>query len=113
MSEGFPSRQETRESEITDAACVEAMRKGDFEVARTWYAQNEKKADEDPSPHGRLQLTVRFAWLQFESGAVDADTGELYALATLEAAREDAYQRSDDRAVSQIDDIIGEMRAQK
>lgn len=111
MPEGPPTApQEEKEATITDAACVEAMRQGDFELASKWYAQQEFVVDADPTPHGRLQLTVRLARLQFESGAVDADTGELYAFATLEAAREDAYQRYDEKAVRQIDDILREMR---
>lgn len=111
MSEGPPiAPREEKEVVISDAACIEAMRQGDFEMASKWYAQQEAVVDADPSPHGRLQLTVRLARLQFESGAVDADTGELYAFATLEAAREDAYQRYDEKAVTQIDDILGEMR---
>ena len=113
MKEGPPNApQEKKEAPITDVECIAAMREGNFKRAGEWYAQQEMLVDVDPTPHGRLQLTVRLARLQFESGAVDDDTGELYAFATLEAAREDAFQRYDDKAVKQIDDILAEMRGE-
>lgn len=113
MTERFPvTSQERKGSGITDDECRKAMEAGDFEYVSKWYAQQEKLVDEDPTPHGRLQLTVRLARLQFESGAVDPDTGESYAFGTLEAARDDAYQRYDDVAVRQIDALIAEMRGE-
>jgi hypothetical protein len=112
MMEGPPIASPTQEKPpITDEECMAAMKEGKFDRVGAWYAEQEALVDLDPTPHGRLQLTLRLARLQFESGVIDEDTGESYALATLADAREDAFQRHDDVAVEQIDMIIAEMRA--
>jgi len=113
MSEGPPETTEKKEEEpISEQECLAAMRERHFERVGQWYAQQEVIADKDPSPNGRVLLTVHLARLQFESGVIDEDTGESYAVATLEAAREDCFQRSNDEGVRLIDDALERMRPQ-
>ncbi|MCC6405217.1 MAG: hypothetical protein IT405_02410 [Candidatus Yanofskybacteria bacterium] len=105
-----PEMNGTHEREsISDERCVEAMRSGDFEVVREWYARNEVLADASPSQQARLDFQIRYAKLQFDSGVIDEDTGESYAIATLEAVR-DAYPKEEDEAAHRLQAIIDQMR---
>lgn len=97
---------------MADEQCVEAMKAGNFEVVREWYAEQEKIADQDPSPQGRLNLTLKLAKLQLDAGIIDDDTGENYAFATLDAALQDAYHRGDDMTAGRVRAIIEQMRGE-
>lgn len=108
--EGAPSAPEQKEKEpITDERCVEAMREKKFEVVQEWYAQQEKIADASPDQQARLDLQIRYAKLQFDSGLIDEDTGESYAFPTLEALR-DTYPAEGDEIAHRIQAIIDQMR---
>lgn len=89
---------------VSDAQCVEAMKKGDMESVRAWYAEEEKIADRDASPQGRLNLIMKQAKLQFDAGLAD-DAHE-----TLEAAHWDAMNRSDFETARRLEDVADQLR---
>ncbi len=108
--EGPPEVSEKKEKEpITDEQCVEAMKAGSFEIVQAWRAEQERIADLGDQ-RARWNLELRFAKLQIESGLIDEDTGESYAIPTLEAVR-DAYPAEEDEAAWQVQELIDKLRA--
>ncbi len=80
------------------------MKSGDMESVREWYSAEEKIADRDPSPQGRLNLTMKQAKLQFDAGLAD-DAHE-----TLEAAHWDAMNRNDFETARRLEAVADQLR---
>jgi hypothetical protein len=107
--EGPPEVPEKKEKEpITDEQCVEAMKAGNFETVQEWRAQQEKITNLFDH-ESRLNLERRYADLQIKSGLIDEETGESYAIPTLEAVR-DAYPAQRDQQAWEIQDLIDQLR---
>jgi hypothetical protein len=115
MSERAPSRpsevldhdlvgaQEALER-VSDAQCVEAMKTGDMEAVRAWYAVEEAIAEQDPTPQGHLNLIMKQAKLQFDAGLRDD------ALESLEMAHWDAMNRGDFESARRLEDISTQLK---
>ncbi len=101
MSEGMPQSAESRESEaISEDAALEAMKAGDFESVRKWYAQEELRADKELDGGGRTLLTMKLGRMQLKAGFRDEGLDSLYA------AREDAANQRQDALVATIEEAI-------
>jgi len=100
-SGGSPDKKE--QEPITDQQCLDAMKQGNFELVKDWYAEQEKIADQDPSGLGRINLTMRLGGLQLEAGLMD------YAFDTLQDAYEDAHRQGYTDAASKIREILEQM----
>lgn len=103
--EKFPGTPEKKEKEpITDEQCVEAMKSGDVELVREWYAEQEKIANQDPTIEGHTALIKKQAELQLAAGLKDD------ALETLDDAHFDAMNQSDFTTAAFFEDIIDEIK---
>lgn len=104
MEESTPLSTEKKEqAPITEEQCIEAMKAENFELVRTWYAEQEKIAEADPSIEGHMQLTIRMAELQVKAGLFE------YARQTLEDAYQDAYQQGNDELAGRIANQIDQL----
>ena len=88
---------------VSDAQCVNAMRENDLDSVRTWYAAQERIADADPSPQGRLNLIMKQAKLQLDAGLTED------GLDTLEVARWDAANRHDTETARRLTAILEQL----
>ena len=50
MPSGTPDKKE--QEPITDQQCVDAMKQGNFELVKDWYAEQEPIADQDAHRQG-------------------------------------------------------------
>ena len=98
MPSGTPDKKE--QEPITDQQCVDAMKQGNFELVKDWYAEQEPIADQDPSGYGRIGLAVKLGGLQLMAGLVD------YAFDTLQDAYEDAHRQGYTDAANKIRETI-------
>ncbi|HTP56808.1 MAG TPA: hypothetical protein VMJ72_00825 [Candidatus Paceibacterota bacterium] len=101
--EGPPTTPEKKEKLLTDERLVEAMKRGDLELVKDWYAIQEWIADQDPTGKSRTDLAIKMGTLQFGAGLTD------FARDTFEAAREDAFQRYDDETVQRIQAVLDQL----
>ncbi len=99
--EGPPQASERKEKEpITDEQAFEAMKGKDLDAVRSWYAQQEARADSEPDGGGRTMLTYRLGRMQIMAGFLDEGLDSLYA------AREDAANQRQEALVATINAAI-------